>query len=117
MWYGIVMSDEEISEKYQNVFNMFNNDNRKEIPKLELSNAISKEFDIPNEVADAYMTIGLTYFSNDWFTILDNVVRLIRTNMVHSVYNTLKAAGVETTIENAKKKIDSLKNNMKGFDC
>lgn len=109
MWFGMVMSNEEISERYQEVRNRFEGDKRETIPRTELSKAISEEFDIPNEVAEAYITIALTYYATDWFTILDNAVCLMRTEMAHGIYGTLRAIGKEPTVENAKDEVKELK--------
>jgi len=101
MWFGIVMSDEEIKEKHDRIYNRFLGDKRNKIPRMELSKAISEEFDIPSEVADAYITIALTYYSTDWYAVLDNIIRLMKTEMPRSVYETLGAIGKEKTVENA----------------
>ena len=110
MWFGIVLSEEEITEKYNKIISKFSDDNRNKIPRIELTQSISEEFNIPLEVAESYVTISLTYYSQDWYNMLDNVIRLMRTKMCHSVFETLKACGKESNIENAKNEILKIKN-------
>lgn len=105
IYFGIVLSEEEISNKYDKIYIEFSSDNRNTIPRAELANAISKEFEIGIDIAEAYITIGMTYYSSDWSCILDNVIRLMKTDMCHSVYKTLKACGIKPTVENAKNEI------------
>ncbi|MDF2879530.1 MAG: hypothetical protein K0R54_87 [Clostridiaceae bacterium] len=116
MWFGIVLSGEEITKKHYNIKSKFTNDNRYSIARSELIKSISEEFEIPYKVADAYITIASTYYSNSWFLILDNVVKLIRTEMCHSVYTTLNASGIEPTVENAKYEIYKLKEEIQQFN-
>lgn len=86
MWFDTEISNEEIIEKYNKLLNKFKNDNRKIIPQKELIKAISEEFNIPKYIIDAYVTIGFKHCSNDWTTILDNTVRLIKKNNIIRSY-------------------------------
>lgn len=103
VWDGLILSHDEIDAKYNIVFEKFHNDRRKTIPRIELTECIAEAFEIPNDIADAYVTIGLNRFSTDWCAVLNNVVRLMKVQMVHDIFEVLRATGEDCSIENAKK--------------
>lgn len=105
MWFGLVMTEEEIKCAREKVYNRFHGDRRKTIPRVELVKALEDEFKIPNNIAEAYVTLALTYYSTDWYAVLDNVICLMETKLRRSVYECIECVGVEPTVENAKKEI------------
>jgi hypothetical protein len=51
------------------------------------------------------MTIAINYYATDWLTVTNNVIKLMRTKVPHSVYEHLRALGLNETVANAKRSI------------
>lgn len=103
VWDGIVMSKAEIKEKYYKMKSVYEDIHAEYVSREEFEENIATVFEIPIEVAKAYVMIACTRFSTDWYAVLDNIVKLMEVKLPHDVYEMLICSGEEATVENAKR--------------